>query len=99
MPRVLAWLTIMMLAFAGTGSALAACDVSPRVNSPEAIGGELQRSGCRNGDIATVRDLPADAAAALIRKLCAFNQQIVIIPREPRPPASLVDLLCIYAPR
>ena len=61
--------------------------------------GDLQRSGCKSGDIATVTSLPADAAAPLIRKVCAFNQQIVVIPREPRPQGSLVHLLCVYAPR
>jgi hypothetical protein len=95
----LAWLSMLALMTAVSGPAFGACDISPRVNTPEAIGGDLQRSGCRSGDIATVRSLPADAAAPLIRRVCAFNQQIVVIPREPRPPASLVDLLCIYSPR
>jgi hypothetical protein len=89
----------LALSVAAAGPAPAACDTSPRVNTPEAIAADLQRSGCRNGDIATVRGLPADAAAALVRRVCAFNQQIVVIPREPRPPATIVDLLCIYSPR
>jgi hypothetical protein len=80
-------------------AAFGACAISPRINTPEAIVADLQRSGCKSGDIATVTSLPADAAAPLIRKVCAFNQQIVVIPREPRPAGSLVDLLCIYAPR
>ena len=92
-------LAILALSAAGTSPATAACAVSPRINTPEAIGSDLQRSGCRNGDIATVTSLPPDAAAPLIRKMCAFNQQIVVIPREPRPPGSLVDLICVYAPR
>ncbi len=89
-------LTLSVMVAAPTS---AACDTSPRVNTPEAIAGDLQRSGCRNGDIATVRGLPADATAALVRKVCAFDRQIVVIPREPRPPATIVDLLCIYSPR
>ena len=87
------------LCVAAAGSASAACETSPRVNTPEAIAGDLQRSGCRSGDIATVRGLPADAAAALVRRVCAFDRQIVVIPREPRPPATIVDLLCVYSPR
>lgn len=79
--------------------AFAACTISPRINTPEAIGSDLQRSGCKSGDITTVTGLPADAAAPLIRKVCAFNQQIVVIPREPRPPGGLVDVVCIYSPR
>ncbi len=89
----------LTLSVVAAGPASAACETSPRVNTPEAIAGDLQRSGCRNGDIATVRALPADAAAALVRKVCAFDRQIVVIPREPRPPATVVDLLCIYSPR
>src|SRR4051812_17556892 len=92
-------LAILTLSTAAADSAFGACAISPRVNTPEGIGGDLQRSGCKNGDIATVTSLPADAAAPLIRRVCAFNQQIVVIPREPRPPGSLVDLLCIYSPR
>lgn len=90
---------ILTLSAAATGPAFGACAISPRVNTLEAIGSDLQRSGCKNGDIATVTSLPADAAASLIRKVCAFNQQIVVIPREPRPPGSLVDLVCVYSPR
>jgi hypothetical protein len=92
-------LAVLALLTAATGPACGACAVSPRINTPEAIAADLQRSGCKNGDIATVTSLPADAAAPLIQKVCAFTQQIVVIPREPRPPGSLVDLLCIYAPR
>src|SRR3954471_14608128 len=92
-------LTILTLSTAAAGPAFGACAISPRINTPEAIGGDLQRSGCKTGDIAMVTSLPADAAAPLIRRVCAFNQQIVVIPREPRPPGSLVDLLCIYSPR
>ena len=77
----------LTLSVVAAGPTSAACDTSPRVNTPEAIAGDLQRSGCRNGDVATVRALPADVAAALVRRVCAFNQQIVVIPREPRPPA------------
>jgi hypothetical protein len=84
---------------AGVVSAAAACDTSPRGSTPEAVAGELQRAGCRNGDIATVRALPAEAAAPLVRRVCAFDRQIVVIPREPRPPATVVDLVCVYAPR
>ena len=88
------------VAVAGVPAAAAACDTSPRVSTPEAIAGELQRAGCRNGDIATVRALPAEAAAPLVRRVCAFDRQIVVIPREPRPPAAaVVDLLCVYSPR
>jgi hypothetical protein len=89
----------LVLSAVAAGPAFAACDTSPRVNTAEAIAGDLQRSGCRNGDIATVRAFRADAAATLVRRVCAFNQQIVVIPREPRPPATIVDLLCVYAPR
>jgi hypothetical protein len=92
-------LATLALSTAAAGPAFAACAISPRINTPEAIAADLQRSGCRNGDIATVTSLPADAAAPLIRKVCAFTQQIVVIPREPRPPGSLVDLICVYAPR
>ena len=99
MRSVLVPLAILTLSAAVTGPAFGACAVSPRINTPEAIAADLQRSGCKSGDIATVTSLPADAAAPLIRKVCAFNQQIVVIPREPRPPGSLVDLLCVYAPR
>ena len=91
-------LAILALSTATAGPAFGACAISPRVNTPEAIGSDLQRSGCKNGDIATVTSLPAEAAAPLIRRVCAFNQQIVVIPREPRPPGSLVDLVCVYAP-
>jgi hypothetical protein len=94
-----AQLAIVASLVVGTSSAFAACEISPRVNTPEAIAGDLQRAGCRNGDVATITSLPADAAAPLIRRVCAFSQQIVVIPREPRPPVSLVDLLCVYAPR
>ena len=87
------------IAVAGVPAAAAACDTSPRVSTPEAIAGELQRAGCRNGDVATVRALPAEAAAPLVRRVCAFNQQIVVVPREPRPPATVVDLVCVYSPR
>ena len=96
---ILVPLAILTLSTVATGPAFGACAISPRINTPEAIAADLQRSGCRNGDIATVTSLPADAAAPLIRKVCAFNQQIVVIPREPRPPGSLVDLLCVYSPR
>lgn len=89
----------LALSLAAADRAFAACTISPRINTPEAITADLQRSGCRSGDIATVTSLPADAAAALVRKVCDFHQQIVVIPREPRPPGSLVDLLCVYAPR
>src|SRR3954470_23382033 len=92
-------LILLTLSTAVTAPAFGACAISPRINTPEAIAADLQRSGCKSGDIATVTSLPADAAAPLIRKVCAFNQQIVVIPREPRPTGSLVDLLCIYAPR
>jgi hypothetical protein len=92
-------LATLTLSIAAISPAFAACDISPRVNTPEAIAGDLQRSGCRSGDIATVTGLPADAAAALVRRVCAFNQQIVVIPREPRPPATIIDLLCVYSPR
>ncbi len=87
------------IAVAGARAAAAACDTSPRVSTPEAIAGDLQRAGCRNGDIATVRALPAEAAAPLVRWVCAFDRQIVVVPREPRPPATVVDLLCVYSPR
>lgn len=99
MRSVLVSAAILALSLAATGQASGACALSPRINTPEAIAADLQRSGCRNGDVATVTSLPADAAAPLIRKVCAFTQQIVVIPREPRPPGSLVDLLCVYAPR
>ena len=99
MPFAFALPAALTLCVVAAGPASAACDTSPRVNTPEAIAGDLQRSGCRTGDIATVRGLPADAAAALVRRVCAFTQQIVVIPREPRPPATIVDLLCIYSPR
>ena len=99
MRSVLGPLAVLALSAATSGPAFGACAVSPRINTPEAIAGDLQRSGCKSGDIATVTSLPADAAAPLIRKVCAFNQQIVVIPREPRPQGSLVDLLYIYAPR
>jgi hypothetical protein len=99
MRSVLVPVAILTLSMAATGQASGACAVSPRINTPEAIAADLQRSGCKNGDIATVTSLPADAAAPLIRKVCAFTQQIVVIPREPRPPGSLVDLLCVYSPR
>ena len=79
--------------------AAAACDTSPRVSTPEGVAGELQRAGCRNGDVATVRALPAEAAAPLVRRVCAFDRQIVVVPREPRPPATVVDLVCVYSPR
>jgi hypothetical protein len=92
-------LATLTLSITAISPAFAACDISPRVNTPEAIAGDLQRSGCRSGDIATVTGLPADAAAALVRRVCAFNQQIVVIPREPRPPATIIDLLCVYSPR
>jgi hypothetical protein len=92
-------MVILILLTAAAGPAFGACTISPRINTAEAIVGDLQRSGCKNGDIATVTNLPADAAAPLIRRVCAFNQQIVVIPREPRPPGSLVDLVCIYSPR
>ena len=84
---------------ATAGHAFGACTISPRINSPDAIATDLQRSGCKSGDIATVTSLPADAAAPLIRKVCSFTQQIVVVPREPRPPGSLVDLISIYSPR
>ena len=58
-----------------------------------------QRAGCRNGDITTVRALPAEAAAPLVRKVCTFDRQIMVIPHEPRPPAAGVDLVCVYSPR
>jgi hypothetical protein len=92
-------LTFSVAAAGFASAAAAACETSPRVSTPEAIAGELQRAGCRNGDIATVRALPAEAAAPLVRKVCAFDRQIVVIPREPRPPATVVDLLCVYSPR
>ena len=96
---VLGPLAILAFSAATVGPAFGACTVSPRINTPEATASDLQRSGCKSGEIATVTSLPADAAAPLIRKVCAFNQEIVVIPREPRPPGSLVDLLCIYSPR
>jgi hypothetical protein len=92
-------LVLLILSAATTGPAFGACATSPRINTAEAIVGDLQRSGCKTGDVATVTSLPADAAAPLIRRVCAFNQQIVVVPREPRPPGSLVDLVCIYSPR
>ena len=92
-------LVVLALTTAAISPASGACAISPRINTPEAVAADLQRSGCKNGDIATVTSLPADAAAPVIRKICAFNQQIVVIPREPRPPGSLVDLICVHAPR
>lgn len=92
-------LVFLVLSMSTAGHASGACTISPRINSPDAIATDLQRSGCKSGDIATVTSLPADEAAPLIRKVCAFTQQIVVVPREPRPPGSLVDLICIYSPR
>ena len=70
---ILVPLAILALSMAGTGPAFGACAISPRINTPEAIAVDLQRSGCKNGDIATVTSLPADAAAALVRKMCTFR--------------------------
>ena len=71
----------------------------PRVSTPKVVAGDLQRAGCRNGDITTVRALPAEAAAPLVRRVCAFDRQIMVIPLEPRLPAAAVDLVCVYSPR
>jgi hypothetical protein len=71
----------------------------PRVSTPKAVAGDPQRAGCQNGDITTVRALPAEATAPLVRRVCAFDRQIMVIPREPRPPAAGVDLVCVQSPR
>ena len=63
------------------------------------VAGAPQRAGCQNGDITTVRALPAEAAAPLVRRVCALDRQIMVIPREPRPPAAGVDLVCVQSPR
>src|SRR3954467_6519975 len=51
-------LATLTLPITAASSAVGACDISPRANTSDAIAGDLQRSGCRNGDIATVTGLP-----------------------------------------
>lgn len=79
--------------------AFAACELFPRVNTAEGVAASMQQNGCRAGEVATVVSLPASTAVPLIRRICAFDRQIVVVPREAPRAAGLVDLACIYAPR
>jgi hypothetical protein len=87
-----------VLATAAT-AASAACTISPVANTADGVVVAMQQNGCRTGDIATVTSLPASTAASLIRRVCAFDRQIVVIPREPQRLGSIVDLVCVYSPR
>jgi hypothetical protein len=82
-------------------SAVQECNYLVVTDDAHAIIFMLQR-GCRPGDKVLLHDLPEGAAAVVAANSCAFDRQIVVVPRrKPVFGRVIVDVACIYprAPR